>query len=271
VAPLEPGRLCVLFQAQEGHFAVEASSVAEIATPDHDGRAIRGVVELVDLCRLLGGREDEARPGMGLVLDTSPTLGVRVRRIIEIADVAKAPFFQLPARAQRALPGVRGAVLFKERLFLELGPEALAQVRPASALEPRAQPKAIFFAEAPDRALVFESEDRLFGIPLALVSQVVNMGGGFCPLDVSEASVLGILPHAQGIWPLYSPSGLMGRPGRVEPLCILTELAGQNVALTARRVVGIRERFVRGESEGEFSCAGGEGAVVFLNLEHMFS
>ncbi|HLL55634.1 MAG TPA: defective in fruiting DifE, partial [Myxococcaceae bacterium] len=79
MAHFESGRrLCLLFEAANGRFAVEATSVTEVAPPDANGVSIRGYLELTDLSLLLGG-EAETRPGTGVVLDVSPTLAVRVK------------------------------------------------------------------------------------------------------------------------------------------------------------------------------------------------
>lgn len=271
MAPSEVGRrLCLLFEAGDGGFAVEATSVAEVASPDPSGQSIRGVLELVDLSRLLGGG-DEVRPGLGVVLDTSPTLAVRIRGVVEVADVAREPFFLLPPDLGEALGQlVRGAILHAGQLFLELIVEALPRHPIPPVSDALARP--IHTSEhPPDRALVLESQGRLFGIPLALVSQVVSATRAFCPLPSRGGAVAGMFPHAQVLWPIYSLPGLLGGPARREELFVLTELAGQNVGITASRVLGIQQGFLPGEAQGEFSSPGRPDAVLFMDLQRMFS
>src|SRR5262249_22114358 len=124
---LESGRrLCVLFEAGAARYSIEATSVLEIGTPAADGQTLHGVQVLKDLSKLLGGDAEE-RPGMALLLDVSPSLAIRVRRIIDVADVAKAPFLLLPPGLGDSLALImRGAVLHGGRLFVELAAEMLS-------------------------------------------------------------------------------------------------------------------------------------------------
>jgi len=270
VAPFESGRrLCLLFEAQNGRFAVEATSVMEVASPGADGASIRGHLELVDLSKLLGGGP-EPPPGIGVVLDVSPTLAVRVARIVEVADVARSPFFLLPPGLGEALPVlVRGAILHGGHLYLELAAEALPH---RAALRPPSLGRSIYVVDqAPDRALVFESQQRLYGIPLPLVSQVVGTSEAFSPLPATTGPVAGLFPHAQVLWPIYSAAGLLGEEARCEGLFILSELAGQNVGLCASRILGVHQAFEPAETRGEFRAKGLPSAALFLDLQRMFS
>lgn len=262
-------RLCLLFEAGRARYSVEATAIAEVAPPAGSSDKIRGVHELRDLSELLGGDAEE-RPGMGLVLDVSPTLAVRVKRVVEVADVARDPFFLVPPGLG---PGyqvlVRGAILHGERLYLELTSEALPHER-GSPLFTVARPVYIT-EEPPDRALLFESQGRLFGIPLTFVSQVIPATAAFCPLPAPGGPVAGLHPHAQVLWPIYSAPGLMGGAPKQEELFILTELAGQNVGLCASRVLGVHEKFVSTDERGEFRTAKVETPALFLDLQRMFS
>jgi chemotaxis signal transduction protein len=259
----------VLFEAGTSRFAVEATSVLEVAPPDPNGRSIRGTLELNDLSVVFGGPEEE-RPGLGLVLDVSPTLAARIRRVVEVADVSKAPFFHVPSLLGELMAtAVRGALVFGGRLYLELIAEAL----PRRAGPPMAAPaRPIYVGEQPpESALVFESQGRLFGVALPLVSQIIPSEDGFCPLPAPGGPVAGLHAHAQILWPVYSAPALLGAPARREELLILTELAGQNVALCAQRVLGLHKNFSPGDVRGEFHAAGLDQQVLFLDLQHMFS
>ncbi|MDY7232602.1 chemotaxis protein CheW [Hyalangium rubrum] len=271
MAPFESGRrLCLLVEAGATRYAIEATSVMEVALPGSDGTSLRGMLEVKDLSSLLGG-SPETVMGMVVVLDVSPTLAVRVRSVVEVADVAQAPFFLLPAGLGDTLaPLSRGAVLHKERLYLELIAEALPQrVGPRG---PSSPPRPVLLAERPpERALILESQGRLFGLPLALVSQVVTQGEAFSMLPVQSGSVAGVFPHAQILWPIYSAPAMLGAPIQVEPFFVLTELAGQNVGWCATRVLGVRQQFEPAEGRGEFSSPGLPGPVLFLDVQHMFS
>jgi chemotaxis signal transduction protein len=262
--------LCLLVEAGETRYAIEATSVMEVALPGSDGTSLRGMLEVKDLSTLLGGSPETAI-GMVVVLDVSPTLAVRVRSVVEVADVARAPFFLLPAGLGDTLaPLSRGAVLHKERLYLELIADALPQrIGPRG---PPTAPKAVRLIESPpDRALIFESQGRLFGLPLTLVSQVVTRGEAFSMLPVQSGPVAGMFPHAQILWPIYSAPALLGVPAQVETFFVLTELAGQNVGWCATRVLGVRQHFQAAEAPGEFTAPGLPSPVLFLDLQHMFS
>ncbi|HYI01396.1 chemotaxis protein CheW [Hyalangium sp.] len=271
MAPFESGRrLCLLVEAGETRYAIEATSVMEVALAGSDGASLRGMLEVKDLSVLLGGAP-ETGTGMVVVLDVSPTLAVRVRSVVEVADVAHAPFFLLPAGLGEALvPLSRGAILHKERLYLELIAESLPQ---RAVLRSVAAPsKPVHLMESPpDRALVFESQGRLFGLPLSLVSQVVTRGESFSMLPVQRGAVAGVFPHAQVLWPVFSVPAMLGGSALVEDFFVLTEMAGQNVGLCATRVLGVLQRFEPAEERGEFKAPGLPGPVLFLDLQYMFS
>jgi chemotaxis signal transduction protein len=271
VAPYESGRrLCLLVEAGDARYAIEATSVMEVAIPGIDGTSLRGMLEVKDLSQLLGGAPEGAT-GMVVVLDVSPTLAVRVRSVVEVADVAHAPFFLLPAGLGDTLaPLSRGAILHKERLYLELIAESLPQR--AIPRRPHAQSRSVHFIESPpERALVFESQGRLFGLPLALVSQVVTRGEAFSMLPVRSGAVAGVFPHAQVLWPIFSVPAMLGATSQVEAFFVLTEMAGQNMGLCATRVLGVLQRFEATGERGEFTASGLPGPVLFLDLQHMFS
>jgi chemotaxis signal transduction protein len=271
VAPFESGRrLCLLVEAGETRYAIEATSVMEVALPGSDGTSLRGMLEVKDLSVLLGG-PPESGTGMVVVLDVSPTLAVRVRSVVEVADVAPSPFFLLPAGLGETLaPLSRGAILHKGRLYLELIADSLAQRGVARSLVAPARP-VHRMASPPERSLVFESQGRLFGLPLGLVSQVVTRGEAFSMLPVQRGAVAGVFPHAQVLWPIFSAPAMLGEPATVEAFFVLTEMAGQNVGLCATRVLGVLQRFEPAVELGEFTAPGLPGPVLFLDLQHMFS
>jgi chemotaxis signal transduction protein len=122
-----------------------------------------------------------------------------------------------------------------------------------------------------DRALVFESQGLLYGITLALVSQVVPAGEGFCPLPGRPGPVAGLYPHGQALYPIYSTAALLGtgQPMK-EPFFVLTELAGQSVGLTAARVLGVQGPFTATSEVGQFRAQGLSGNVHFLDFQRMF-
>ena len=257
-------------EAGEARYAIEATSVMEVALPGSDGTSLRGMLEVKDLSVLLGGAP-EPGPGMVVVLDVSPTLAVRVRSVVEVADVARTPFFLLPAGLGQTLaPLSRGAILYKERLYLELIAESLPQHGVLRA--PAAQQRPVRLLDSPpERSLTFESQGRLFGLPLGLVSQVVPWGESFSRLPVQSGAVAGVFPHAQVLWPIFSVPALLGATAQPEAFFVLTEMAGQNVGLCATRVLGVLQRFESTSEPGLFTAPGLPGQVLFLDWQYMFS
>ncbi|WP_257455595.1 chemotaxis protein CheW [Archangium lipolyticum] len=268
--PYESGRrLCLLMEAGETRFSVEATSIMEVAAPGPDETSLRGVLEVKDLSVLLGG-DPEPGPGMVVVFDVSPTLAVRVRSIVEVVDAAQSPHFLLPSGLGDTLAALsRSAVLHKERLYLELTAEALPH-GPGTVHPPPEHP-VHFFQGSPERSLVFESQGRLFGLPLTLVSQVVARGPSFSALPGKGGAVAGVYPHAQSLWPIYSAPALLGAPATPEGFLVLVDLGGRNLGLCASRVLGFHPRFEPAGEPGEFLAPGLPTPVLFLDLKHMFS
>ncbi|MBS1153856.1 MAG: hypothetical protein H6Q89_5554 [Myxococcaceae bacterium] len=229
-------RLCLLIDAGPSRFAVPATSVLEVAVPDVGGATLRGHHPLVDLSALLGG-PPEQRPGTAVLLDTSPTLALRVRSVRGVQDVANCPWLHVPRRIGPSVePAVRGLIDIAGELFLELDVEALA---PGVRAPP--QLKVVDpFGPPLSRALVFETGGRLLGLPLASVAQVVGLGPRFCPL-VTQTAAAGVILHQQQAWPVFSLPGLLGEPISSEPLVVLTEIGSDGVGFTAARALGVVE------------------------------
>jgi len=252
-------RLALLFEAGPARYALEASRVLEVTPPDPDAEraTVRGVFPLEDLSTLMGGAA-EGRPGLAVLLDTSPTLAVRVREGAEVADVAGAPHFQLTRDlAQRIGTLVRGALQHQGKLYLELRAEALGQ----TCMVPPPPPRIVTWLEAPQGpALLFESGAMLFGVPLQHVLQISPVLAAFCPFPVPGGVVAGLLAHAGALWPVYALPAFLGQPPAAESQVVLLELAGIQVALCSSRVLGIEHGLVAGEEAGRWRTP--DGRVV---------
>lgn len=260
--------LYLLFLAGQTRFAIQATSVVEVSPPDFDGASIRGFLELADLSELLGGAHEQ-RPGIGIVLDVSPTFAVRARQVLEVVDVAGDRHFRLPRRASAVLgKAVRGAIMHGGRLYLELVPEALPPGR--AALVPVHVP-VYPLEEAPDRALIVESGGKTFGLPLSLVAQVAPVSDGFMRCPRLDGPLVGVLAAGETLWPVFSLPGLLGGQGEPEGFMVLGEVAGEPFAVAASRVLGVRERLARTPERGHFSWGLSEGTALFLDLQRMFS
>ncbi len=229
-------RLCLLCDAGAARFAIPATSMIEVANPDPGGATLRGHHPLVDLTQLLSG-PPEQRPGTAVLLDTSPTLALRVKAVRGVVDVSECPWLHVPRRLVPTLePSVRGLVDYQGELFFELDVEALAH-----GLRAPPQLKVVDpFGPPLPQALVFETGGRQVGLPLSAVAQVVGMSSKFCPL-VAPGAAMGVLLHQQQAWPVFSLPGLLGEPIPNEPLMVLAEVQGDALAFTASRALGVLE------------------------------
>ncbi len=266
-------RLCLLFEAGKVRFSVEATSVVEVSNPDPDGETLRGLLALFDLSRHLGGPEEQ-RPGMAVVLDVSPTLALRVGRVLGVHDLAQAPLLNLPRGLGGSLLAiVRGALLHQSTLYLELLPDELRKAAQDPDLSRASIVRPVrFLAQPAEPALVFQSRGQRFGLALGYVSQVVNAGDAYCALPAAEGGTAGLYPHAQALWPIFSAAALQNGGGvEHESLLVLTELAGENVGFCAEKVLGVHSGFVPTDVPGAFACATLAGPCTFLDLHQMFS
>lgn len=252
-------RLALLLEAGPARYALEASRVLEVTPPDPDRATVRGVFPLEDLSVLMGGAP-ERPPGLAVLLDTSPTIAVRVREGAVVADVAGAPHFQLTRDlAQRIGTVVRGALQHQGRLYLELRAEALGQAH----LLPPPPPRIVTWLEGPlGPALLFESAEALFAVPLAHVLQVSPVLAAFCPFPVPGGVIAGLLAHAQALWPVYSLPAFLGGQLVAESHVVLLELAGIQVAVCASRVLGIEPALVAGDEPGRWRTPDGRTALA---------
>ncbi len=262
-------RLCVLFEAGGARYSIEATSVLEIGAPAADGETLHGVQLLQDLSSLLGGRPEQ-KPGMALLLDVSPSLAIRVHRIIDVSDVGDLPFLMLPPGLGDSLALImRGAIVQGDHLYIELAAEMLPNKPFDRRIVPQRRMR--FCGDAPERALIFEVAERLFGIPLPFVSQIVPLGDEFWSLPFSIGPVAGLFPHAQTLWPLYSVPGLLGEIPSPEKLIILTDVAGHHLGIGAGRVLGVCGEFAHAGTPGLFRSPGIGDPLLILDLERMFA
>jgi chemotaxis signal transduction protein len=224
----------------------------------------------VDLSVLLGG-DAEQRPGLAVVVDVSPTIAVRVKQGVEVTDVAQAPFLQLPKGLGELLPSlVRGTLVHQGKLYLELIPEALRRDARPHGAAPLFTPAPL--SQAPERALLFQSQGQAFGVPLAWVQQIVTTPEAFCPLPrLWDSGISGLLAHGQALWPVYSIPGLLGAERTAERLFVLAEVDGNHLAMCAEQVLGVRSGLVPGPGQGLFADSSGLAPSLFLDFQRIFS
>lgn len=237
---LEKNFLSLLVSAGRARYAIEATHVVEVAQPDVKSDTLHGHLHLKDLSALMGG-SFEHRPGSAVVLDTSPTLALRVREVLEVINVSEKPRHSLPRRLMQHLSPIVAAVIETPRgLFFELDVELLHRgldIGPPELFDGPSLP----VQEESERSLVFESMGRQWALPLVAVSQVVAAGDRLCPLP-QDGSLKGLILHQQHLWPVYSLPGLMGQVAEVEPLAVLVEVLGEGLGILASKACGVHER-----------------------------
>jgi chemotaxis signal transduction protein len=222
-------QLAVFFEAGSTRYAVEAVRVTEVARPDESEVTLRGHLTLRDLSALLGGGREQ-RPGTAIVLDTSPTVAVRVREVEGVFDVSTSRHFALPDRLISALsPAVKGAWLREERLVFELdvGGATGAQAPSPGPLSLVTSPLAL------GPCLVCQAGGGRFALPLPQVRQVVPVGRSFNPTP-GHGSLVGVLVHDDAVCPVYS----LGAPDEV--FVVVVEVGGAVVGLGIKGAEGVR-------------------------------
>ncbi len=221
-------RLCVFFEAVGTRYALEAVRVLEVAKPEVGEQTLHGNLGLRDLPEVLGGA-----PGTdlstALVLDSSPTLAVRVGAIEGVFDSNTLLNSALSRRLIPVLsPAVRGTLLKDDRLYFELDADAVSRGLPKQLRRPE-----IVTSEAAGPCLVFESGDQRFGVPLPLVKQVIARGAAFNRAP-GRGAFVGVVHHREAVCPVFSLTGV-----EPEPLIVLLDLGDGGVGVCARRADGV--------------------------------
>ncbi|MBL9039217.1 MAG: hypothetical protein JNG84_11925 [Archangium sp.] len=227
MAAVAERRLCIFFEAAGTRYALEASGVHEVAQPDESDDRRRGHHVLRDLSELMGG-PPAPRPGTALVLETSPTLAIRVGHVAGVHDAGGMPSFTLPRRLNTLLsPAIRGAVVMNERLHFELETDAVAEGISAPPPVERAG------LDGAGPWLRFDSGAERFAVPLASVRHVAGLTDAFNPLPRPNALV-GVMLHERTLFPVFSITSTTP-----EPFVVLLDLGDGGVGLCARRADGV--------------------------------
>ncbi|MDX2013941.1 MAG: defective in fruiting DifE [Myxococcaceae bacterium] len=230
-------RLCVFFEAGRTRYALEATSVLEVARPQGDDETFRGHLGIRDLSELVGGGP-EVRPGTVVVLDTSPTVAARTLRVDGVFDVSGHLALPLSSRLVPLLaPVVKQGLVSEAGLSFELDVAQLVRglPRPQKRLE-------VATGEAKGPCLVFDSGARRFAVGLSDVSQVASRGVMFNPAP-GVGSFLGVLMHQQRLVPAFSLTS-----DEAEALLVVVELASGPVAVSASRAHGVKSPDALGEA-----------------------
>ncbi|HEY3445641.1 MAG TPA: chemotaxis protein CheW [Myxococcales bacterium] len=237
-------RLALVFRGGGTRWALPAASVLEVGTaPTAPGEKRHGL-PVEDFGTLLGQTPSASPLAVTLVLDCAPPRALCVEAVEEVADLASAAFFGLPAGL--GPPGlVRGALLHRNRLILEAEPQALADLKPLvpPAAGSALAPGALLAVAAPGRALVFEAgELGLLGAPLSVVTGVLRAGDP-CVVPGAPWGHRGLMHHERSILSLWDPSLLAGKRPTPPDLAVVLDVSGQAVALLSSRVLGVLPGF----------------------------
>lgn len=231
-------RLCVFFEAGRTRYAIEATSVVEVARTGGDEETLRGHLAIRDLAVLLGG-DPEERPGTVILLDSSPTVAARTKRVDGVFDAAPHLTLPLPNRLLHLVaPVVKQGLVSEAGLSFELDVAELPRGLPRQA---KRVELATTTAKGP--CLVFDSGPLHLALPLADVSQVASRGPMFNAAP-GVGSFVGVLMHQQRLVPAFSVTG-----DEAEALLIVIELPSGPVALSAARVHGVKSVEALGDAQ----------------------
>jgi hypothetical protein len=228
----------VFFEAGATRYAIEATSVVEVARSSLDEETLRGHLAIRDLSTLVGG-DPEERPGTIVLLDTSPTVAARTRRVEGVFDASSHLVLSLPNRLVHLVaPVVKQGLVSEAGLTFELD----------AAEVPRGLPRQSRRVElatttSPGPFLVFDSGPLHLALPLVDVSQIASKGPMFNAAP-GVGSFVGVLMHQQRLVPAFSVTGT-----EAEALLIVIELASGPVALSASRAHGVKTAEALGEAK----------------------
>ncbi|MBI5544267.1 MAG: hypothetical protein HY901_10285 [Deltaproteobacteria bacterium] len=232
-------RLALVFRGASTRWALPASAVLEVGAAPEGAAALRHGLPVEDFGKLLGEAPCTGPQKVTLVLDCAPPRALCVEAVEEVTDLAAAPFFRLP---EGLGPGglIRGALLHRGRLALELEPQALADHQPGSAPAPRSLlPPEESPARPPERSLVFEAgELGLIGMPLSLVTGVIRAESP-CRVPFAAFGHRGLVHHERSILSVFDLALMAGRAQTKADLAVSLDVSGQALAVLTSRVVGM--------------------------------
>jgi chemotaxis signal transduction protein len=230
-------RKALLFSVGGVRLALRLSHVREILDEPGGGDVVaRGeTLPSLPVAVALGVPGGAAR--YALAVEGEPRAALRVDALHGILELSRAEVFQLPARtALPQPPPFRGAIVAGDELALELDVSALGWAPLEPSLD-SAQPLPEL-DRPPGRELLFVRGRRTFGVPLALLVQVVQ-APRIHPVPLAPPSHLGIAHHARAIHPVMDPAALYGDPaGRPRAASVLlVDAGGVELGLAADRIL----------------------------------
>jgi chemotaxis signal transduction protein len=232
-------RKALLFSVGDVRLALRLSQLREILEDPRDGGEVttRGetlpALPVAVALGLAGGI-----PRFALAIEGEPRAALRVDALHGIVELSRAEVFQLPVRTLLPQPPpFRAAVVLGGELALELDVSALGWAPIEPALDSAAPPPEV---EAPSsgRELLFVRGRRTFGVPIALLVQIVQ-APRIHPVPLAPPSHLGLAYHGRAIHPVLDPSSLFGDPPGPPHAAsvLLVDAGGVEIGVAADRIL----------------------------------
>ncbi len=164
--------LHLYFRAGGVRYAIEATSVLEVASVALSSDALRGHFVLANFAEVMG-RADGPQSTAVIVFDSSPSLASRVDEVVGVLSTRQASRPPMTAALKSALaPKIQGALLNDVGLWFELTLDALQTTSPP--------PEPLFRLQKATPAtepLFFVLGEQLYEVPFEAVVQVLPLNG----------------------------------------------------------------------------------------------
>jgi chemotaxis signal transduction protein len=191
-----------------------------------------------------------------LLAEGSPRMALRVEAVHGIVDLTGAEFFQLPARTPLPQPSpFSGAVVARGEVALEVAAAALGSGPLQPLVDPPGPPLDV--GRAVERELCFARGERVYGVPLSLLVQVLECSA-VAPVPLTPPSHRGLLYHGRALHPVLDMQVLYGGAASgAWRNVLLLDAGGTAVGVVADRVLGVAEGradVVRPPWDAVFAC-----------------
>jgi chemotaxis signal transduction protein len=236
VPSLPSDRKALLFSAGGVRLALRLSQLREIleVPPGAEAVVSRGAtLPSSFVSTVLGLPAGPAR--YALVAEGPPSLALRVEALHGIVDLSEAEAFQLPVNTVVPQPSpYAGALVVRGEVALELAVSSLGFAPLEPALEAVEAPPSL--GPWPERELRFTRGRLTFGVPLSLLTQVVE-GPRLAPVPLTPPSHRGLLYQGRALHPVVDVAVLYGEPCGEPRRVLLVDAGGAGVGVVADRVL----------------------------------
>lgn len=233
-------RKALLFSAGGVRFALRVAHLREVvAVPPDEGEVrARGEPVSAAFVSTVLGLSAAAAP-YAILTEGSPPAALRVEALHGIVDLAEAEYFQLPARTFLPQPApFSGAVVVKGEIALELAVASLGFAPIEPAVEHGEPPPEL--EAPPERELRFARGERIYGVPLSLLVQVLE-GARVAPVPLTPPSHRGLLYHGRALHPVVDVAVLYGEAAAPIRTVLVLDAGGAGAGVVADRIIGVGE------------------------------